>query len=284
MTAPPTEDVVTAPGWVPGDPDGVPEGRALRDRALRAALTGYVAAHGHPLDDDGRARARGRLRWVPTRRVAVGAVVALLLLVGVVVARAALQVPGTVVPDTRTGSPADADSGTGSEGGAGPVAAGAGAVHGPGNSSATTSPGPPDDQVVVHVVGAVEREGLVELPAGARVADALEAAGGPTPEADVGVLNLARPVVDGEQVHVPLPGEEPPVPPAGGAVEPGPIDLNRADAAQLEELPGVGPVLAERIVEWRTENGGFTSVDDLAQVRGIGPSLLEQVRELVRAG
>jgi competence protein ComEA len=137
----------------------------------------------------------------------------------------------------------------------------------------------------------------VTLPAGARVADALEAAGGATGDADLAAVNLARAVVDGEQVYVPAPGEAPPAAadPGEGAVgggvggSGGPagggsplVDLNAADAATLETLPGVGPVIAERIVTWREENGPFTSVDELAEVSGIGPAMLAKIRDAAR--
>lgn len=142
---------------------------------------------------------------------------------------------------------------------------------------------------VVHVAGQVARPGIVRLAPGGRVVDAIEAAGGPLAEADLAAVNLARPVVDGEQVFVPRPGEAVPAAASGGVGGPGPagvgegpIDLNAADAAMLESLPGVGPVLAERIVSWRTEHGRFTSVDELGEVSGIGEKLLGQIRERVR--
>lgn len=161
----------------------------------------------------------------------------------------------------------------------------------------TPGPGPPAGaEVVVHVVGQVLRPGLVRLRPGARVADALSGAGGAKAGADLSALNMARVVVDGEQVHVPKPGEAVP-PPAvsagggGGSVLPGgavsgtspaPIDLNAADLAALDTLPGVGPVLAQRIIDWRTEHGRFTSVDELGEVSGIGDKLMTQLRPLVR--
>ena len=149
---------------------------------------------------------------------------------------------------------------------------------------------PPATGVTVHVVGAVEAPGLVELPAAARVADALEAAGGPAADADLARVNLARPLIDGEQVFVPRPGEvlqgAPAVLPPGSAGQgpandagptgtaPEPVDLNTAGVAELDTLPGVGPVLAQRIVAWRTEVGPFTTVEDLTAVSGIGDALV----------
>lgn len=152
-------------------------------------------------------------------------------------------------------------------------------------------------EVVVHVVGQVLRPGLVRLRSGARVADAIAAAGGARPGADLTAVNLARPVLDGEQVHVPRPGETPPAPagtagpgPSGssagggsaGAAGAPPLDLNTADAAALDTLPGVGPVLAQRILDWRAEHGRFSSVDELGEVSGIGDKLLAQLRDRVR--
>ena len=139
---------------------------------------------------------------------------------------------------------------------------------------------------VVHVAGQVVRPGIVRLAPDSRVVDAIEAAGGPLAEADLAAVNLARPIVDGEQVYVPKPGEAVPAvagaATGGGAASEGaPIDLNAADTTALDGLPGVGPVLAERIIAWRTEHGRFTSVDELGEVSGIGEKLLGQIRDRV---
>ena len=139
----------------------------------------------------------------------------------------------------------------------------------------------------VHVAGAVARPGLYRLDAAARVADVLDAAGGPTPEADVDQVNLAARVADGERLYVPARGEAPPPPAAGAAATPAPapgrpLDLNSATAEQLEDLPGVGPSTALAIVEQRRRAGRFRSVDDLLDVPGIGPAKLAQLRPLVR--
>lgn len=130
----------------------------------------------------------------------------------------------------------------------------------------------PVADVVVHVAGRVKEPGLIRLPSGSRVADAIDAAGGAVKERDLDSVNLARVLVDGEQIQV------------GGAAESGDagININSASASELEDLPGVGPVLAQRIVEWRTTNGPFTSIDDLGQVSGIGAAVLEQVRAVAR--
>lgn len=158
------------------------------------------------------------------------------------------------------------------------------------SAAAEASSMPAESVVIVHVAGAVEEPGIVELRPGDRVVDALRAAGGATTKADLSALNLARPVTDGEQVYVPLPGEIPPAPAAaagsgsGGGGSDGVVDLNTADAQALDSLPGVGPVLAERILDWRTEHGRFTSVDELAEVSGIGEKLLSRLRDKVQVG
>ncbi|QEW00145.1 ComEA family DNA-binding protein [Microbacterium caowuchunii] len=131
----------------------------------------------------------------------------------------------------------------------------------------------------VHVSGAVADPGLYRLAAGARVFDAVAAAGGLVEGADAEAVNLARPVTDGEQVRVPLVGETPAA--AEGTRADGRVDLNTADAAALDELPRIGPAIAERIIAWREANGGFTSVDDLLAVPGIGEKMLASLRDLV---
>jgi len=125
--------------------------------------------------------------------------------------------------------------------------------------------------LVVDVAGDVRRPGLVRVPAGSRVADALAAAGGVRPGASTTGLNLARKVVDGEQLVV---GRT-------AAATSSLLDLNAATADQFDDLPGIGPVLADRIVEWRTAHGPFTTVDQLREVSGIGSSKFESLRDLV---
>jgi competence protein ComEA len=141
------------------------------------------------------------------------------------------------------------------------------------------------DEVVIAVGGKVKRPGLVRLPAGSRVADALQAAGGADPGVDVALLNLARKVVDGELILVgvtPPPGAVAAPGPAGApGGPPGPVNLNTATLADLDTLPGVGPVLAQRILDARGSLGGFKSVTDLRKVDGIGDSRYEQLKDLV---
>lgn len=137
--------------------------------------------------------------------------------------------------------------------------------------------------IVVHVAGAVRRPGIIQLPPGARVADALEMAGGPLPRADLDLLNLAALAVDGTQILVPFRGS---AAPAASVASPaatagGVVALNSADASVLETVPGLGPVKAGAIVAYRTEIGGFTSIDQLLEVSGIGPATLESIRPFV---
>ncbi|WP_374196955.1 helix-hairpin-helix domain-containing protein [Streptomyces sp. ISL-100] len=147
--------------------------------------------------------------------------------------------------------------------------------------------GPGEGRIVVDVSGKVRQPGIHRLPAGSRVADALRAAGGIKADADTAGLNRARLLMDGEQVVVGVPA---PVGAAGGggggaaAVggTPGPIGLNAATAEQLETLPGVGPVLAQHIIDYRTEHGGFRSVDELSEVKGIGDRRFADLQPLVR--
>ncbi len=126
-------------------------------------------------------------------------------------------------------------------------------------------------EIVVAVSGQVHRPGLVRLPVGSRVADALQAAGGVLPGTDLNAVNLARKLSDGELIAVGV----------TASVEPGPLNLNTATLAQLDALPGVGPVLAQRIIDFRTKRGGFKQVDELRQVDGIGEETFARLKDLV---
>lgn len=149
-------------------------------------------------------------------------------------------------------------------------------------AEAAVSPGPPASpgSVFVHVAGWVRRPGVYELEGGDRVIDALEAAGGPRRGADLTLLNLAAPLVDGQQVLVVKRGAQGGT---GGAVPGAPVkvNVNTAGAAELEALPGIGPVLAQKIIDHRAEHGPFRSVDDLLAVSGIGDVTLAEIRDLV---
>lgn len=197
--------------------------------------------------DDAQAAATAAAR----RRLGVGAVVvlviaALAITVGIGIVRGAISPVDEVVVD-QTPAPA--------------------------------ATGAPD--LYVHVSGAVRAPGLYVLPAGARVVDAIAAAGGFADDADREVVNLARPLDDGEQLAVPREGETPPAAEGAAPATDGLVDLNTADAAQLETLPRIGPALAERIIAWRDDNGGFTSIEDLLAVPGIGDKMLGSLRDLV---
>lgn len=139
------------------------------------------------------------------------------------------------------------------------------------------APAPP---VVVHVVGAVQQPGLYRLARGKRVADAVARAGGVTPTADLALINLAALVSDGQQVVVPA-RAPPGAAPAAGEAAAGPVHLNSATVEQLDALPGVGPVTAQKIVDYREKHGAFSSVRELDAIPGIGPARLEQLTELV---
>ena len=233
-----------------------------------------------------------RLAIAPRAAVVAGAV--LLILALVLALRAVLASTGT------GGEPAPATAAAG-------TANASMRAHAPAASAATAplstrgSPAPGGSPaaagtVVVHVTGAVTRPGVVVLGVGSRVTDAIDAAGGVTPDADAEQLNLARVLTDGEQIRVPRIGEilPDPAPQPSGAATPGAgtgsgkpgdggasgtVNINTASASELEKLPGIGPALAQRIVEYRDSHGPFASVDALTDVPGIGKAKLEALRE-----
>jgi competence protein ComEA len=168
------------------------------------------------------------------------------------------------------------------------VAASPGAPSGAPAVSGSPGVTPSSAPVFVDVAGWVRKPGVYEFAQGDRVIDAIDAAGGPRPGADLTALNLAAPLADGSQILVAKEGSAPvgadgsPLPSGGGATGGGTlINVNSASATELEELPGVGEVIAAAIVDYRTQNGPFTSVDQLEDVSGIGPSTLENLRDLV---
>ncbi|WP_062289056.1 ComEA family DNA-binding protein [Demequina phytophila] len=227
----------------------------LRDAAARA----YAAGHGaeppapHPT------------RWRLDLRTAATAIVVLVIIAAVAWWGLRGESPAAVVssasPGASSGAAADASPGAS-----------------PGLGAASGAP------LIVHVSGAVGSPGLVEVTAGARVADAIERAGGLARRADESSVNLARPVADGEHIVVArLPGSRGGGTSVGGASVGGTgaasdgsalINLNSADATALEAIPGVGPVLAARIVEDREANGPFLTLEDLERVSGVGPSIV----------
>ena len=138
--------------------------------------------------------------------------------------------------------------------------------------------------VIVQAAGAVMQPGLYRLAPGSRVDDLVHAAGGLAPDADPDRVNLAALLTDGEKVYIPRVGEAVPADAAGAAASSAaqPIDLNTASIAQLDTLPGIGPATAQAIIDYRSQHGRFRSVDDLLNVRGIGPAKLDELRSLVR--
>ena len=253
--------------------------------ALEAVTRGYIAAHGHPLEHDGLIKTeRVRRRWALGTRS--GMIV--LLVIGVVLAVTAYRalpvregkaLDAPVEFSEQAVAPADSppDPQVGEQQAAVPQAA----------AAPTT--------VVVHVAGQVNKPGVVELPSGARIAAAIELAGGLTADANGDAINLARVVTDGEQVYVPAVGEQvpqsaqQPAPASGleGAPE-GPggglVNINTADSALLATLPGVGPAISQRIIAWRTANGPFAAISDLQSVSGIGPAMMAKVTDLITVG
>jgi competence protein ComEA len=254
----PLDRLGVSESWA-GPSDAFADSRAAVGEEDETGLSGAGAFGGF---DGQKERRMGLRAFDPGRRGvrALVAVAALVILVAAFLAwRARPRVDPVATPSFEAGTAAPE-----------PVAA---------SSSAATA------EVVVAVAGKVRKPGLVRLPAGARVADALTAAGGAEPGVDVAMLNLARKVVDGELILVgvaPSPGMSVPVAPGGGAATSGGlINLNTATLADLDTLPGVGPVLAQRILDARTAQGGFKAVSDLRKVDGIGDARYEQLKDLV---
>ncbi|WP_040336972.1 ComEA family DNA-binding protein [Candidatus Blastococcus massiliensis] len=264
-------------GWVPEEPEDREE-REEREEPEEpddepASRAPETPRRGHAADPDvarpvgvGRHRRPGRtVRWDPGDQG-----VRSLWIAGSV---AALVVVAWTWLDRPTVEPAPLPSQT-AEVSAGPVE--------PLMGEAAETSGP----VVVAVVGLVARPGLVTVPPGSRVADAVEAAGGFLPGTDPATVNLAAVVTDGQQIAVGVPGSgaapgaEGPVP-GGGAAAGSPVNLNTATAADLDGLPGIGPVLAQRIVDHRRGQGPFRSVDQLEDVPGIGPTIAAELAGLV---
>ena len=160
-------------------------------------------------------------------------------------------------------------------GGAAPAPGGAAAPGGGRSADAGRA-------LYVHVAGAVRRPGLLRVSEGTRVATAVERAGGPTRRADLTLVNLAARLQDGQQIVVPVRGAAGAAAATGAAAPGAPIHLSSATVDQLDEIDGIGPTLAERIIEYRNANGGFRSLDELAEVDGIGEQRLETLREALQ--
>jgi competence protein ComEA len=234
-----------------------------------------LRAPGRFADGGSRLAARFGLRLDPGRRAAAAVGVAALVAVIVAGGWVALNRPHAVAltAGSVAASSTRAASATASPS-ASTAAVGSAAPSGSPASAA---------MLVIDVVGKVARPGIYRLPAGSRVDDAVRAAGGAQAGVDLSTLNLAAPITDGEQIAVAVPGA--PVAAAGSGTDAatagGPVNLNTATAAQFDALPGVGPVLAQHIIDWRTQHGRFTSVDQLREVSGIGEAKFADLRSLV---
>lgn len=309
------EAVRRAPGWVPTEDSVVDEPRSMvadlprrvaaTRRADRAESTRQGGRHAAGAGGD-EIRPRERLlrppeplpgaQVAPSRLAVIGALilvsVAALVFGGRVLwARASAQ-PHPVTPAGSAAGPAGGPASSLGSTTAGTAPRSATARQG---FAAASSPSATPTTLVVQVVGQVRKPGVVHVKSGSRVQDVVSAAGGALPGADLSAINLARLVSDGEQIQVPKPGEHP-TPPAGPASAAtsaaaggagsgvGVVDLNTADQAALESLPGVGPVTAQRILQWRADNGRFSTVDELGEVSGIGDKTLEQLRPHVSVG
>jgi len=256
------------------DPPFAPEGSnpfaafRLRQRDLPPASRLRFARH-----------ARALFEWFGLRRILSAVAVATATAVG---AWWLLRAPAPAVEDRLPLTAAGAGATT-------TIPVPGALATGVGADAAAGATGPATGEsaiLVVHVAGAVQRPGLVTVRPGARVADAIAAAGGATGDADLDALNLAAFATDAGRVYVPLEGEAVPIADAGTAGSAGSpplrVDLNTATAADLDRLPGIGPSIAAAVVAYRSANGPFRTVEALLKVPGIGPSKLEQFRALVR--
>lgn len=252
---------------------------STKEQTADEAPTGEIDARELLGDDLGpagrtpRARVRVAMAERPALAYAVVAVVAAALAAGLTwISRPAAEpVDGAAAP-TKIASVDEAGSG-------------AAAPTGPAEPASST---PTPTTIVVSVVGSVTTPGLVTLAEGARVSDAIDAAGGALPGTDLSTINLARKVSDGEQIAVGVPGAADAAGPAdpsasegAAGASAGKVNVNSASAEELATLPGIGPVLAQGIIDFRETNGPFGSVDELTEVSGIGPAVLAKIKDLV---
>jgi len=160
----------------------------------------------------------------------------------------------------------------------------------PSGEAVTLRPAPTERPVIVYIAGAVPRPGVYALPEGSRVQDAIAAAGGFLAEAQRTEINLAAFLIDGEKLDIPFAeGGSPVLPtPVENTGLPGSstelININTASSAELESLPGIGPTTAQKIIEYREQNGAFVSIEDIINVSGIGPGLYERIKDLITVG
>lgn len=247
--------------------------------------------------------ARVRVSWRAVVALSIVLVCAAVLFASRVAWAEQTSTPQSVPRSGTAGRSVPAAFSSGASGASGSSGASGAATGGSAGSGQAATPTTARQTIVVDVIGQVARPGVVSVEEGARLVDVLGAVGGALPSADLRRLNLARVVTDGEQVFVPLPGENPPVALAPAAGQGGAaagssgasggsgggsgtavavIDLNAASVSALDDLPGVGPVLAQRIADWRSQHGRFTTVDELGEVSGIGEKLLAQLKPRVR--
>mgnify|MGYP001815321343 FL=1 len=249
----------------------------LRERLDRGSRpkrsTGWVPARRTATSDGEQKPDAGRR--IDTAHVLVAVVVTAAALVGTLVVLSNAQPSREPVQAAAVASSDPSSSAAATQSAGWPA---------PAESTATRQADAPAPALVVHVVGDVARPGVVRVPDGSRVADAIEAAGGAGADADLSTVNLARLVVDGEQVRVGLPPAPQLVAPTASSADAVglPVDVNTASAAQLTELPGIGPVLADRIVAYRADNGPFQRLDQLVEVPGIGQAILDDIDGRVR--
>lgn len=157
----------------------------------------------------------------------------------------------------------------------------------PSGNSITLRPVPTDRPIVVHITGAVPRPGVYQFPQGARMQDAISAAGGFLAEAEKSGINLARPLEDGEQLDIPfVDGFSPVIPTPIETFIPSSdlININTASVDELDTLPGIGPTTAQKIVEYRDTNGPFINIEDIVNVSGIGPTTYDRIKDLITVG
>ncbi len=247
----------------------LPDAREPRDEPPRPLLRPT------PLE-----RARSWVQWVGLGRLAGTAVVVLAVLAAAYwLVKPPPATTESTLPFARSASTTEPPAGSVPTDGTGPADdVPTGSTTPPSGAGTTTG------DVVVHVAGAVASSGVYRLPAGSRVIDAVQSAGGLAPDAQPDAVNLAALLADGERVYVPRLGEE--VSPIvattpGSTVAAGPVNLNSASADELDSLPGIGPATAAAIIAHRDLHGPFASLEDLADVRGIGPAKIEALRGLV---